>query len=86
MSLKVDLVSPEEILLSAEAEMVVARCADGEIAFLKGHIPFVGVLQPDTVRVHQVDGSVVKIEVESGFLEVSHDQITVLSDRASLKS
>ncbi len=80
-----DLVSPEEVLLSTEADMLIARSSDGEIAFLPGHIPFIGILKPDTVRVHQSDGQVIRIDVESGFLEISRDQITVLTDKARLE-
>lgn len=85
MSLKVDIVSPEEVLLEAEATMLVARSTDGEIAFLPGHIPFIGVLNPHTVRIHLTDGNLVNLDVESGFVEVSNDRITVLSDSAALQ-
>ena len=53
MSLQVELVSPERILYSGQADMVIARTVGGgEIAFLTGHAPFVGAL--DEVRIsHQ---------------------------------
>ena len=44
MTLHVELVSPEEILFSGDADMVICRTTDGEIAFLTGHAPFVGAL------------------------------------------
>ena len=45
MTLQVELVSPEGIAYSGEAEMVVARTVDGgDIAFQPGHVPFIGVL------------------------------------------
>lgn len=86
MSLKVDIVSPEKILLEVEAKMLITRSSDGEIAFLPGHVPFIGVLKPNTVQVHLEDGSKIDIEVESGFVEVSNDRITVLSDAAEIKT
>lgn len=86
MSLKVDIVSPEKILLEVEAKMLITRSSDGEIAFLPGHVPFIGVLKPNTVQVHLEDGSKIDIEVESGFVEVSNDRITVLSDAAEIKA
>ena len=42
--MKVELVSPERVLFQGEADMVVARTANGEIAFLPGHVPFLGAL------------------------------------------
>ena len=48
MPLAVQLVSPERILFEGEAEMVVCRPVDGEIAFLAGHVPFLGALRATT--------------------------------------
>ena len=45
MTLQVELVSPERILWTGEADMVIARTVGGgDIAFLSGHAPFVGAL------------------------------------------
>jgi F-type H+-transporting ATPase subunit epsilon len=84
MPLKVELVSPERLLYEGEASQVDARTADGEIGFLPGHIPFVGTLQPWVVRIQCTDGSVQRIAVHGGFVELSHDHVTLLSDIAEL--
>jgi F-type H+-transporting ATPase subunit epsilon len=84
MTLRVELVSPEQVAYSGEAKMVVARVATGDIAFLTGHVPFIGILQPHSVRVIQEDGDEVAIAVASGFVEVSNDTVTILSDVCEL--
>jgi F-type H+-transporting ATPase subunit epsilon len=84
MAFQVDLVSPERVVFSGEADMVVARTDDGDIAFQPGHVPFVGVLQPWEVKVNFTDGTAQRIAVHSGFVEVSGDHVTVLSDVAEL--
>ena len=84
MALQVELVSPERILHSGEAEMVVARTTDGEIAFLSGHAPFIGVLGIGVVRVIGADGSTVATAVHGGFVEVKDNKVTILSDIAEL--
>ena len=84
MSLKVDIVSPEKVLMEGEANVVVTRSTDGEIAFLPGHIPFIGVLKPHTVKIELTNGKIVNLELQSGFVEVSNDQVTILSDTAEL--
>lgn len=84
MAFQVDLVSPERVVFSGEADMVVARTDDGDIAFQPGHVPFVGVLQPWEVKVNFTDGTAQRIAVHSGFVEVSGDHVTVLSDIAEL--
>jgi F-type H+-transporting ATPase subunit epsilon len=86
VTLHVELVSPEQILYSGDADMVVCRTSDGEIAFLTGHAQFVGALGIGEVRVIEPDGDVVHAAVHGGFVEVSHDRVTVLSDIAELAS
>jgi F-type H+-transporting ATPase subunit epsilon len=83
--LVVSVVSPESILFEGEAEMVVCRPVDGEIAFLPGHEPFVGALGGFPVRIIRGDGQPeIAIAVHGGFVEFSHDTVTVLSDVAEL--
>src|SRR4051794_26947441 len=84
MTLHVELVSPERILWSGEADMVIARTTDGEIAFLTGHAPFIGALGIGRVQINTPTGEIVRAAVHGGFVEVSHDKVTVLSDVAEL--
>ena len=84
MALDVALVSPERILFSGEADMVVCRTSDGEIAFLTGHAPLVGALGIGTVRIKQADGEEVKAAVHGGFVEVRDNRVSILSDVAEL--
>jgi F-type H+-transporting ATPase subunit epsilon len=82
--LQVELVSPERILWSGEAEMVVARTSDGDIAFLTGHSPFIGALGIGAVSIRATDGTEERAAVHGGFVEVSDDRVTILSDVAEL--
>ena len=84
MAFVVQLVSPERVLYEGEAEMVVCRTTDGEIAFLPGHVPFVGALGVAKVRVILPEKGEVAVAVHGGFVEVSGDHVTVLSDVAEL--
>jgi len=84
MALDVALVSPERILFTGEADMVVCRTSDGEIAFLTGHAPLVGALGIGTVRVKLSDGEEVRAAVHGGFVEVRDNRVSILSDVAEL--
>lgn len=86
MTLQVELVSPERILYSGEADMVIARTAGGDIAFLTGHAPFVGALGIGKVVVRQSDGTSVIAAVHGGFVEIKDNRVTILSDVAELAS
>ncbi len=84
MALQVELVAPEKILYSGEADMVIARTTDGEIAFMGGHAPFIGALGIGAVRIRTSEGDDVTAAVHEGFVEVTDDRITILSDVAEL--
>lgn len=84
MPLQVDLVSPERILYTGEADMVIARTAGGDIAFLTGHAPFVGTLGIGRVVVRASDGTSIVAAVHGGFVEVKDNRVTILSDVAEL--
>jgi F-type H+-transporting ATPase subunit epsilon len=82
--MQVDLVSPERILYQGEADMVIARTVGGgDIAFLAGHAPFVGALDIAPVTIRNPSGDEVAA-VHGGFVEVSGDKVTILSDVAEL--
>lgn len=83
MSLQVQVVSPERIVWSGDAEMVVSRTIEGgEIAFLTGHAPFVGALDIGKVLIRPLDGADVTFAVHGGFVEVSNNEVSLLSDVA----
>jgi F-type H+-transporting ATPase subunit epsilon len=67
--------------------MVVTRTLDGgDIAFLPGHAPFLGALVENHTRVQFADGSIENMAVHGGFVEVSENRVTILSDLAELAS
>ena len=87
MSMQVELVSPERILFSGEADMVQARTiGGGDIAFLTGHTPFIGALAIDQVVIRLTDGSVETAAVHGGFVSVNENRVKILSDLAEMKS
>ncbi|WP_040493142.1 ATP synthase F1 subunit epsilon [Ilumatobacter nonamiensis] len=86
--MQIDLVSPEEVVFSGEANMVITRTdGGGEIAFQSGHAPFVGALVENHTRIYLTDGKIQDIAVHRGFIEVSGGsptRISLLSDKAEL--
>ena len=84
-AMTVEVVSPEEVLYSGEATMVITRTVGGgEIAFQPGHAAFLGALQECHTRVYLADGSVQDIAVHGGFVEVSNNTVSILSDSAEM--
>jgi F-type H+-transporting ATPase subunit epsilon len=87
MPLSVEIVSPERTLFSGEATMVRARTVGGgDIAFLSGHAPFIAALETWTLEVILTDGTRELAAIHGGFIEVSHDNVKILSDLAEMAS
>lgn len=87
MALHVELVSPERVVLSADATMVRCRTiGGGDIAFQPGHAPFLGALATYTLTIWLTDGSREVAAVHGGFISVNDDQVKILSDLAELGS
>jgi F-type H+-transporting ATPase subunit epsilon len=80
--MQVELVTPEQVLYQGEASMVIARTLDGDIGILPGHAPVLGALRPGRVRIVKSDGSEEVAVVDSGFVEVIDDRVTILADGA----
>jgi F-type H+-transporting ATPase subunit epsilon len=85
MPLQVQVVSPEEVLWSGDAERVITRTVGGgDIAFLPGHTSFMGALGSGVTEILQEGGEVVRVAVHGGFVEVSDDRVSLLSDAAEM--
>jgi F-type H+-transporting ATPase subunit epsilon len=84
-TMQVEVVSPERVLFSGEASMVVTRTlGGGEIAFLPGHAPFLAALTENHTRIASEGGVTVDVAVHGGFVEVSNNKVSILSDVAEL--
>jgi F-type H+-transporting ATPase subunit epsilon len=86
-----ELVTPTRTLYSGEAEMIVCRSVDGEIAFLANHMPYIGALDTGLVRIvgpagETEAGSEIRLAVHGGFVEVKDNHVIMLADEAELAS
>jgi len=86
-SIHVEVVSPERILYSGEATMVLTRTlGGGDIAFQANHAPFLGAITECVTKIYLAEGGVQDLAVHGGFVEVSNNRISILSDLAELSS
>jgi F-type H+-transporting ATPase subunit epsilon len=80
---QVELVSLEAMIWSGEADSVIARTTEGELAVLAGHASLLGQLkEPSRVRVKTADGDEIAYDIAGGFLSVNNDTVTVLAEEA----
>jgi len=86
-TMEVKLVSPERVVFSGEGTQVITRTlGGGEIAFLPGHAPFLGALDACHTRISLADGTVLDVAVHGGFVQVSGNTVSILSDLAELST
>jgi F-type H+-transporting ATPase subunit epsilon len=83
--MEVQLVSPEQVLYTGDAKMVVVRTlGGGDIAFEENHAQFLGALDTWPARVKFDDGTQKWFAVHGGFVEVGDNRVIILSDVAEL--
>lgn len=80
MALQVALVSPTQKVWTGEATFVSARTTEGELGVLPDHSPLFGVLVDGSVSIKSVDGSVKEFNVRGGFLSVSDNRVSILTE------
>jgi F-type H+-transporting ATPase subunit epsilon len=81
-TLKLELVSPERLLLSEQAEMVLVPGVEGVFGVLPLHAPTLSTLRPGFVEVYQGNTVKERFFVTGGFAEVTTTTCTVLVDEA----
>ena len=77
-----DLVSPERLLLSEDAEMVTVPGSEGEMGVMAGHMPLITTLKPGVIDVKIMHGQHDRFFVSGGFAEINATKITVLAEEA----
>lgn len=82
--MQVQLVAPDRMVWSGEAEIVLARTVDGELGILPRHAPLLGVLVENPVTIRRADEGDLVAAVHGGFLSVSDDGVSVLAEIVEL--
>jgi F-type H+-transporting ATPase subunit epsilon len=80
-TLKLEIVTPEGRAYSDDVAMVVLPSIEGEIGVYPAHVPLMTQLLPGELRIVK-DGKTTEMVVGSGFIEVTGDSVSVLTDSA----
>ena len=79
--LKLEIVTPERRVVDIDAESVTVPTASGEAGILTNHAPLISALKPG-VLTYAAKGATERLAISSGFVEVSGNQVSVLTDVA----
>lgn len=71
--------SPEGHLFNGNAVQLNLRGADGDLAVLAGHTPFITSVKPCICTLELEDGTVKTGETQGGLLCVSNESVSLLS-------
>jgi len=77
-----DLVSPERLLLSEEAEMVTIPGTEGDMGIMLGHMALISTLRPGVIAVSGGPEGDQRFYVAGGFAEVTATKLTVLAEES----
>jgi F-type H+-transporting ATPase subunit epsilon len=82
--MQVQLVAPDRMVWSGEAEFVQARTVEGELGILPRHAPLLGVLVEGPVKIRREGEDDLVAAVHGGFLSVSDEGVKVLAEIVEL--
>ena len=76
-----NIVTPEKVFFSDQVESTLVPGMEGELGLLPNHAPLVTVLEPGELR-YTHEGAEHVIAVGEGFVEVTQDHVSILTDIA----
>jgi F-type H+-transporting ATPase subunit epsilon len=78
----VELITPEGIAFSGDAERLVVPGAAGELGILANHAPLISLLEPGETRLTDAEGTVRRYATDDGFVQVRKNHALVLVGEA----
>ena len=78
--------SPDGDLYRGDAEMLILRGTEGDLAIMAGHIPFVTAVVHGNCVIIAAEGERKEGVIEEGLLTVDKDQVTVLTSALTLNN
>ena len=80
-TIRLELVTPERLLLSEEVDEVVAPGYEGEFGVLPGHTQYLAILSIGMLW-YRKGSAKTRMALGGGFAEVNHDRLVVMADTA----
>lgn len=80
-TLKLEIVTPEAKVYSADVDMVTLPGSEGELGIYPRHVPLLTQVVAGEIAARQ-GGQVIHLAVGDGFVEVSGERVAVMTDMA----
>ncbi|MGD8991647.1 MAG: F0F1 ATP synthase subunit epsilon [Desulfobacterales bacterium] len=85
-NIHLEVVTPEKIIVSEEAQIVASPGSEGEFGVLIGHTPFLTSLKTGMIRYTDASAKEHFVFVSGGFAEALPDKVTVLAESAEVST
>ena len=85
-NIHLEVVTPEKIVVSEEAQIVASPGSLGEFGVLSGHTPFLTTLKTGVIRYTDANGKEYYVFVSGGFAEALPNKVTILAESAERKN
>ena len=80
---KLDFVTPERLLYSAEVEQIIVPGSEGEFTILSEHSPIISSLKPGFIKIYEeLSNEPIIYFVTDGFIDMASNQLTILAQSA----
>lgn len=76
---KLTIATPDGNQFQGEVYALFVRGAEGDLAVMAGHTPFITAVKPGACRLHLPDDEEKSATLDSGLLTVAADAVTLLS-------
>jgi F-type H+-transporting ATPase subunit epsilon len=80
-TLHLEVVTPDRLVLSTEADVVVCPGVEGQFGVLAGHIPFLSALEIGEMY-YRLGGKTEYLCISGGFAEVTGSKVTIVAEAA----
>jgi F-type H+-transporting ATPase subunit epsilon len=82
-TIRLEVVTPDHVVLSTEAEVVVCPGVEGQFGVLVDHVPFLSALEIGEMY-YRLGGKTEYLCLSGGFAEVTGSKVTIVAEAAEL--
>ncbi|MBO7209248.1 MAG: F0F1 ATP synthase subunit epsilon [Clostridia bacterium] len=76
------ITTPDGNMFEGKIVKVSLRGTEGELAVMANHTPFVTSVKPCTCRIETEDGNVKELDIKSGILSVTLENVALITGNA----
>jgi F-type H+-transporting ATPase subunit epsilon len=83
MTISVQILTPERVVMQTQADSVVVPAAEGELGILPHHAPLLAELAPGNIRLRRGDQTEF-FAVSGGYIQVRDNEVSVFAETAEM--